>query len=499
MVTITQARTGLVGAGLALVALVVACGEVAGVRNLDEQGGAGGATGVQGQGGRAEGGGAAGRGEQGAAGAAGRGEQGAAGAAGGAGGGASGGGASGGGGSSGGELDLCLKCVSDPAVLYVSGAVGDDAVGDGSCTKPVLTIRQGLALAASSAVVRIVRLLARPDGTALTYAAATNGETFPVDVSVPGVTVEGCARSVVTISGSADCGVGDTGSCAIRLSKSSRLLNLTVTSNQKGAGVRALAGKFDAEASKPTLDRVLVVNSKPGVVAVGANSVRIIDSELARNEVGVLVTGEGNGADLVMRRSKVRLNSIAGAQAVQDSFLFLEANEFAENTGSGVVFRGNVPLTSRGDHFTANAQHGIFFEGFDGSCGTACRLDAAGSFFEANGASGVAVGGLATLKVRGSTFRDNGANQLSILAFVTNVDLGQAGDAGGNVFLAGNNPDAVKVCFNLNDPNATTTATSVGNAFPACPPTRVATCNEAGDVGGNHADDLAFEACTKSR
>jgi len=320
----------------------------------------------------------------------------------------------------------------------------------GTVTCPFTTIQEGITAAAKLPGLRVIHV-AGDSGGGLVY-NETGSLFIDHNVTLRG---DGPGRTIIVASGV--CGSTN---CAINLSGAATLDSFTVT-NPSGDGV--LAG---TTAPAPIIRNVTAENSKAnGIFAQGAI------------ELGPNVSANKNGLAGVY--------SPAGATGILRVAASGGANAFDFNGTHGINVEGAAVLNFEGGTASNNTNHGVRLTGpvVTTGGGTPTIHSITSLTAKKNGGAGIAAFTGQSIKLRSSILTNNIVYGLAFsFALGSSLDLGLAGDKGGNLFggASGTNKNG-KAAIRLCNSRGTATQPADGNTWSACPPTQtgLSSCDPA--------------------
>jgi hypothetical protein len=341
----------------------------------------------------------------------------------------------------------CVPLASDATDVYVDQRfTGTAPTGVAAC--PFATIADGLSAAANLAGTRTVHVAGATP--ALVYNEATR-----VLVGA-NVVLLGAGPTMTTISAS---GAGAGGVCAVHVEGGGTLDGFTVVS-PGGDGVRA-----DTSTPAPVIKNVWASGSKNnGIVALGPV------------ELGPNIVASKNGGQGLSSTSATGIVHVAQG-----------TNAFDGNGANGIDMEG-ATLAFEGGSATGNGFNGIRF-GVAGALGATHTVTA---LVAKNNNTGISSFGGQNLKIRSSTLVANRFEGLLYnYADGYTLDLGTAGDAGGNTFGgAAAATRNVKAGIYLCKSRGAATQPAGGDLFATCPPTQ--TSFTGCDVAPGAYTDVAY-------
>lgn len=342
-------------------------------------------------------------------------------------------------------------------VIYVHGLEGDDAAGTGACEKPFKTIKKAHSVAASLGTATTIHLAgALPP---IVYSAQTNGEDAEIQLTAPGLKLEGEGMDKTIISGGDVCApISTVSDCAILLRAPLSLIRNVHLTSTLGVTLRALTPLI-------RLENVIISD---GVKNSGLQAQNDFDAYLTNvrfeknGSHGIIVSGMGT-QNVTMTDCTFVSNDGDGIRFEVDSTVISKNNTFLGNKGAGINLLNKTRLTSTGDTFELNA-NGLIL----GSVGMAGDVVIDGAKIQKNLNHGIQVLNVTSFKLRNSVILGNAKYGIDTSLDDTIVDLGRMGDPGGNTFQSSNiNTKNVGtgVCF-----SGLGTLSAYGNNWSICPP-----------------------------
>ena len=342
----------------------------------------------------------------------------------------------------------CTPLASSATEVFVGNRSTKPSVGTVDC--PFHSILEATSLSWSGAGTRTIHVLGA-SGSTTDYL-----ESGAVEVRA-NVRLQGDGNRLNIGHGGPCPGVGGGTNCIVTVDAGGTLDGFTVSA---GSGHAVVTG---VGAPSPVVRNVIAMNASGtgsfgfwvrGGAELGPNIVAIND--------GVGLDSSGNGT--------VHVLFSAGAD-----------NRFDNNAQTGLLMEGAATLVFEGGSVSKNGSHGIRFGGAPTGTHSIGGLTAI-----ANASAGILVGNNASLVLRRSTLKQNRIGLVFVQGFGNSVDLGRAGDPGGNVFAGATHSvlnSIAGVC--LEQPRGTVQAQ--GDSWGACP---VAVTNVGGcDLsGGSYAD-----------
>lgn len=314
----------------------------------------------------------------------------------------------------------CGTLAADPTEVFVDPRSTRDSVGTETC--PFLTLDEAAALAAPAGQ-RTVHLAG--DDPALTY------EVAEVLVIRPGETLQGAGEDAVLLTGGGRCFIDD---CVVSI-HGGALAGVTVVS-ATGIAVEIPAGNdgsaiTDVTARDSDLDGFYVRSS----------------ATLTR------VTSINNGRD--------GLNARTGTVAITDS-------RFDRNDRSGIFADRQVSIAMTGGSVNSNDSAGIFLQD---SSGAGRSHAITGVDLIQNLGFGINVTGTASLTLRDSVLRGNQVGVAFRVGLGNSLDLGTAGDPGGNQ-IGGATRRNIRSGLCIDNSGAAASQVAEGNSWQSCAPSQ---------------------------
>jgi hypothetical protein len=394
-------------------------------------------------------------------------------------GGAGSGGVGGDGGTAGGGAGGAPPCTSLPDSVYVNPTTGEDNPGNGSCETPFRTLGFALNELGASPPTTTIRLAAG------TYSGSSNGEQFPLNLSVPNVSVvgEGPGEVLIRGGGSSTSFGGET--CTLVISAPISELQGISVENPTGHGICSLSPSLDMANVRVEKCAKNGIWQKASVSGTWTS----VSSTFSSGGNGLFISGDVKDpvGTLSLDACDFSSNFLGGLSSMQSITIESTNSKFKQNKVGGAVFNLKESFLSTGDEFDSNGV-GISIGG-PGSPKPTVKIG--GGKFLGNSTAGISALSAQMVRVRDSLFHGN-TTGIDTTLVQPQMDLGSPGDPGGNVLQAKGAlaNKKVGVCY-----RGTGLLAINGNLWSSCPVMVASNCEGQGNAGVANGGTLSIMGC----
>lgn len=358
-------------------------------------------------------------------------------------------------------------------------------MGTGACEKPFKTIKKAHSIAATLSTATTIHLAgALPP---IVYSAQTNGEDPEIQLTAPGLTLEGEGMDKTVISGGGLCApISTKSNCAILLTAPLSLIRNVHLKSTLGVTLRAITPLI-------RLENVIISDGpkETGLFAQGDVDAFLTNVRVEKNGSPGIWFFDAGKQNVTMTNCTITSNAGDGFRIDGSGKVISNNNAFLANKNAGINLSNDVALTSTGDTFELNG-HGLIL----GSIGMAGEVTITDAKIEKNLNDGIQVMNVKAFKLRNSVVLGNGKFGLETSLDDTMIDLGRMVDPGGNTLQSADinvRNVGTGVCF-----SGLGTLSAYGNNWGMCPPqgTTNMPCGGGTDFGATQGSFSTAGPCT---